>query len=217
LIVENDPKDISLIKNLIKKVGILDYVNIHECLWIENNLDASKDLTLKQFIEKNAPIDIAFVDLLFEKEFDVKVIERDGVVAATMIRENFPYCPILFTTNHIDKCQDGTLMAKFDAEHWRKRLFPSYIKTGRNRILSVIKKWMETILSDIKLSEPLIKQCLEMINNNNETEWKKEIVINGRPWTFENLFFIYKDNCSFIYNGNEVGLNVEKLKETLLS
>jgi CheY-like chemotaxis protein len=218
LIVDDKPDEISLVKEMIEQTGVSNYVNILECLWVLKNLDSSKDLTLKQLIDSCVHFDIALIDLHFEDEFAAdKNIEMGGVCAATMIKSAFPRCPILFSTKNMDYVADGSIINKFDAEYWKKGRLPISIITGKNRILSAIKKWTESILFDIKSFESSTKQCLAAINRHGVIDWNTEITINNRKWTFENLFFIYKDNFSFTYKGKEEKLSVEKLKEIILS
>ncbi|GHU78431.1 hypothetical protein FACS1894145_0320 [Bacteroidia bacterium] len=194
LIVDDKPSDIDLIEELINYAGIANYVNIHKFFWIQNIPDTElNNITLKQFIdESNVHIDIAMIDLYFENEFAGKDREAGGVYAATMIKKAFPDCPIIFSTYNMDRVVDGGILSKFEAEYWRKGNSTELLEVGKNRIISAIKKWMKFILFEISTNEFSKKQCLEAIQNGT-INWNATITINKENWTFENLFFIYKN------------------------
>lgn len=202
VIVDDSQSSITLVEKMIKDTGWENYVIIHKLLWVQNNCNSNKDTTLKQFIDnKIANIDIAMVDLSFDDEFLGKDIEAGGVYAANLIKDAFPNCPIIFVTDVIHKIKDGSIIAKFEAEPLVKS---SDFNIWKARIESAIKKWIKSILFDIKSSESSTQQCLAAINSNSEIGWNAEIYVNNRKWSFENLFFIYKKN-------------VDKLKEIFLS
>ena len=220
IIDDNLQGDFNLIKEMLAQAKVLKYIEPHEISWILKNLDSTKDKTLKQFIdEKIAPIDFALVDFKFKREFPGETSGTGGVRASEMIRKAFPCCPILYTTWYFHEVRGVTILDKFQPyQLWLKGNSDDSFDVGKDKITFLIKEWTKSMLFDIKSSESSAKQCLEAIANNGEIAWDKEIFINSRKWTFENLFFIYKEELSYFYDEkNEEKLNEEKLKETILS
>jgi len=211
LIVDDRSADITLIKDMIKSVGIMDYIdNIYECFWVLKNLEeGTDDITLKQFITKNnVHIDIAMVDLYFEKEFPKKVFgrEKGGEYATSMIEEAFPDCQIIFPTQYSDGVNSKSTLSKYpNNKYWSKGMSDGdKLLIFKDRIFFAIEEWTKSILFDIKSSESSTQQCLSAFKSDGDIAWDTEIFASNRKWTFENLFFIYKEN-------------IEELKEMILS
>ena len=191
LIIDDDFSDIGVIKEMLQYTGYFAYMNVHDVRYIEQNDNNEENGTLKQFINQNKEcIDIALIDFLFPGY--EKTVEYGGEQAARMVRERFPFCEIIFCTRHGDKVSDGKIFSKFNASPWAKSNMEDGKRIGKLRMQDAIKEWVKSKLFEISANETAKKECFQAIQGDT-IEWDSQITIGTERWTFENLFFIYKN------------------------
>jgi adenosylhomocysteine nucleosidase len=199
IIADDVQEDINIVKRIIKNAGLSNYLNIHECLYVEQGED---DKTLSILINNLQRVDIAIIDWEWEREFLGHDRITGGVCATNMVRNKFPNCKIIFATKFPLE-DNGNLLKKYDALFLKKETDISALNKGKISLENTLKECVKQRLFEIKTSESSKKRYLKFTQNNN-IQWNSTITINKEDWTFENLFFVYKEN-------------VEELKKVFLS
>jgi hypothetical protein len=201
IIADDVQSDINIIKTIIEYAGLSNYFNIYECLHVEQGND---NKTLNVLINKLNRVDIAIIDLLWEQEYVGQKFEAGGKRAADIVKGKFPDCKIIFESYDPVEAEDEKILHKYNAIYLKKETTPNALNKGKSRLANTIKECIRVKLIEIASSEATKKQLLSAFNSHGEIVWNTEISINNKKWTFENLFFIYKEN-------------VEELKEVIFS
>jgi hypothetical protein len=189
IIADDVQSEIDIVKRIIENVGLSNYLNIHECLYVEQGSD---DKTLNILVNKLNRVDIAIIDWLWEQEFIGQKLEAGGERATDIVRNKFPHCKIIFATKFPLDAENDRIVQKYDAIHLKKETSDAALSQGKKRLENTIKVCIKNRLFEIAVSEASKKQCLKAIQNNS-IQWDTIITINKEDWTFENLFFIYKN------------------------
>jgi hypothetical protein len=181
--------EINIVKHIIEVAGLSNYLNIHECLYVEQG---NGEETLNVIVNKLNRVDIAIIDWLWEQEFIGQKLEAGGERATDIVRSKFPDCKIIFATKFPLDAEDDRILHKYDAIHLKKETSDAALNQGKTRLENTIKECIKKRLFEITSSESSKKQCFKSIQNNH-IQWNENITINNENWTFENLFFLYKN------------------------
>jgi len=188
IIADDDQFYIDIVKQIIDKAGFSKYFNIYECEYVKQG---NGEKTLNILINKLNRVDIAFIDLYWENEFIGLKKEAGGDCAADIVRHKFPDCYIFFATRYpyyvnLHKYgKNADLFEKSDNDDSKVN--------GQTKLEAAIKDFIiKRLLFEITASYSSNKQFIEAIQGN--VQWDASITINDENWTFENIFFVYKDN-----------------------
>ena len=191
IIIDDIQSEIDIVKRIINVAGLSDYLNVYECLYVKQGGD---DKTLSVLLPKLNRVDIGIIDWLFENEFGGDdAIEAGGLCATNLVKEKFPNCKILFATKFPLDAKDARIVKKYDAIHLKKETDDAALYQGKKRLEDdILKECIKQRLFEISANETAKKECFQAIQGDT-IEWDSQITIGTERWTFENLFFIYKN------------------------